>query len=214
VCEIVSGKDLHAIFQEWIYGQYYPRYEYTWQFEPQRDSTRVRLHVYQRQTNTGLFTMPIDVFVDTNEGTVLRVIQNAEADRRYTLTVPGAASNVELDRDGWILKTAAGAELTGVPGVPIASASPARLEPGRPNPFNASTVIPLELPRAGPARLAVYDAAGRLVCTLLDENLPAGRVDVRWDGRDDRGRVVATGTYFARLSAEGARLIQRLTVVK
>lgn len=210
VCESVSGKDLHPFFQQWIYGEYFPQYQYSWQFSPLGDSTRVGLRIKQAQTNTGVFTLPIDVFVDTNLGTTVQVVQNSEADQIYSLTVPGVANNVTLDRDGWILKSASGSATTAVPVTPLA----ARLEPNRPNPFNPATAIPFELPRAGRARLAVYDAAGRLVRTLVDGEVPAGRTDARWDGRDDRGRAVAAGTYYARLTAGDVRLVRALALVK
>jgi len=72
-----------------------------------------------------------------------------------------------------------------------------------PNPFNPRTEIAFVLPTAGRATLRIYDAAGRLVCSLLDADLPAGPSSVAWDGRDGAGRAVAAGAYLYRLTAGG-----------
>jgi flagellar hook assembly protein FlgD len=56
------------------------------------------------------------------------------------------------------------------------------------------------MPSRGPVRLTIYDVHGRRVSTLIDEQRDAGEHFVVWDGRDSRGRSVASGIYFARLS--------------
>lgn len=73
------------------------------------------------------------------------------------------------------------------------------LLPNRPNPFNPATVITFRLPRQERVSLRIYDLTGRRVATLVDEVLPAGEHQVRWNGRDSAGRAVASGTYFYRL---------------
>lgn len=212
VCETVSGRDLDAFFQQWIYGEYYPQYLYSWFFVPAGDSTRVNLRIRQVQANTGLFTMPLQVFVDTDGGTVVRVVENSRADQVYALTVPGAALNVGLDRDRWVLCTTAAGSGTGLPATPPAAA--ARLDPAYPNPFNPAVWIPYDLPAAGPARLAVYDARGRLVRTLAEGERPAGPGRERWDGRDGAGRPAAGGLYYARLTYGGGTWTRPLTLAR
>lgn len=75
-------------------------------------------------------------------------------------------------------------------------ASPARfgLE-SYPNPFNPMTSITFDLPTASPVRLEVFDARGRSVATLLDDELGAGLHEVTFDGSR-----LASGTYMYRLS--------------
>ena len=98
--ELASGMDLDAFFNEWIYGEYFPKYRFSW---TQTGST-VDLTIEQVQTNTGLFTLPIDVAVTTSTGTYDFVVQNQLASQDYQLTVPGTAQDVALDPDKWILK--------------------------------------------------------------------------------------------------------------
>jgi hypothetical protein len=73
-----------------------------------------------------------------------------------------------------------------------------RLAQNFPNPFNPSTRIAFDLEAPATVHLRVYDAAGRLVRSLVDEAMPAGRYVKTWDGRDGAGRQVASGIYFYR----------------
>ncbi|MFQ5599590.1 MAG: FlgD immunoglobulin-like domain containing protein, partial [Candidatus Krumholzibacteriia bacterium] len=89
------------------------------------------------------------------------------------------------------------------------------LGPNVPNPFNPSTTLRYGLERLAPVRLAIFDARGRLVRTLVDTpSAPAGFYSLTWDGQDDRGRRAASGTYHARLEVGGRVYGHRLTLLK
>ncbi|HOX25339.1 MAG TPA: DUF6345 domain-containing protein [Candidatus Krumholzibacteria bacterium] len=92
--------------------------------------------------------------------------------------------------------------ITGVIGVDDVPAV-FELAGNRPNPFNPRTTISFGLPAAGHATLRVMDVRGRLVQTLVDESLPAGRHARIWSGTDDGGRPVASGVYLYRLEFRG-----------
>ena len=83
-----------------------------------------------------------------------------------------------------------------------------------PNPFNPSTKLFFEMTAAGHARLDVYDVAGRLVATLVDEQRDAGRHHVTWDGRDAAGRASAAGVYLYRLETGDYSETKRMVLVK
>jgi len=74
------------------------------------------------------------------------------------------------------------------------------LGPPRPNPARGPTTIPFELPRRSRTTLVVYDVAGRVVRTLLDEETGPGRDARLWDGRGPVGQTVSPGVYFVRLT--------------
>ena len=107
---------------------------------------------------------------------------------------------------------AAPAVVSGVPvaGRPVGGA----LAEAVPNPFNPSTLLEFEIDRRGPVTLRIYDAAGRLVTTLVDEALPAGLHQATWDGRDATGRAMAAGVYLYRLETAGFSTTRRMTLVK
>lgn len=86
------------------------------------------------------------------------------------------------------------------------------LGPPTPNPMSSSSRLTFSLAHAGAMKLVVYDVSGRRVRVLASGVMPAGPGEVRWDGRDDRGRRVADGTYFYRLHAAGETRSGRLVV--
>ncbi|HMB71905.1 MAG TPA: FlgD immunoglobulin-like domain containing protein, partial [bacterium] len=102
---------------------------------------------------------------------------------------------------------------TAVPNV-AAVGDAGRLLGARPSPFRASTVIALDLPRAGDVTLSIHDVAGRRVRTLVRGLQPAGRMDAGWDGRDEGGRPVAAGVYLVRLDSAGGSDLAKVTVVR
>ena len=70
-----------------------------------------------------------------------------------------------------------------------------------PNPFNPSTAVHYQLQSDQHVVLRVFDPAGRLVRTLVDERKKAGSHSAVWDGRDGRGALVGSGAYFVRMRA-------------
>lgn len=84
----------------------------------------------------------------------------------------------------------------------------------RPNPFNPRTEIRFETPSAGRTRLRVYDIAGRLVRTLVDEDLRAGPHTRIWNGTDNRGHRVSSGVYLYRLEFGNRSATKKLTLLK
>lgn len=83
-----------------------------------------------------------------------------------------------------------------------------------PNPFNPLTTVRFELPKPGHAKLVVYDLSGRAVRTLVDENLPASVHQRQWDGTDDSGRRLASGSYYFRLTSGDHTAVQKVMLVK
>lgn len=73
------------------------------------------------------------------------------------------------------------------------------LEQNFPNPFNTSTQIRYTLARPGPVTVSIYDIQGRKVATLIEGNQGQGVQSVVWDGVDESGVAVPSGTYFVRL---------------
>ena len=75
------------------------------------------------------------------------------------------------------------------------------LRQNAPNPFNPVTVISYQLPREVRVRIEVFDIAGKLVATLVDEDQTPGVKSVTWDGTNADGEKVASGVYMYRMSA-------------
>ena len=207
--ETVYGASLDWFFQEWVYGMNRPRYEYAWVTSNAGDHWDLMVHVDQVQTDCGLYTMPIDIVVETPQGSTTFVVWNDALSQDFFLEVAGQPTAVYFDPDNWILKSVSPG--TGIEG--DAAVSRLALYPA-PNPFSESAGIAYEVPAAGHATLAVYDVAGRLVRTLVDSDIQAGRHSVAWDGTDGSGARAAAGVYFCRLASGSETASRKLILAK
>ena len=73
-----------------------------------------------------------------------------------------------------------------------------------PNPFNPSTTIRFDMKAKGLVTVKIYDVAGRLVRTLVNEVKDAGAYSAVWDGRNNMGADVASGIYFYKMETAGS----------
>jgi len=88
------------------------------------------------------------------------------------------------------------------------------LEQNYPNPFNPETVINFAIREAGKVSLKIYDLQGQLVRTLADEEKPAGFYSVTWNGTNDQGVRVSSGTYLYTLKVGEFEETKKLTFLK
>ena len=86
------------------------------------------------------------------------------------------------------------------------------LAPPSPNPCTGSSLVAFSLGTTTHVRLELLDTAGRLVRTLADGTLPAGRQSVSWDRRSSSGSRAPAGLYFVRMPTPGRTLTTRGTV--
>jgi hypothetical protein len=70
-----------------------------------------------------------------------------------------------------------------------------------PNPFGPQTRIGFDLPGPSHVQVVILDVRGRMVKTLVEGRMPAGRHSVTWDGRDRAGHAVPPGVYLYRIQA-------------
>jgi hypothetical protein len=91
---------------------------------------------------------------------------------------------------------------------------PTQLLRGGPNPFRHSTRIVFQVAQPELVELAIFAVDGRLV-RILDKKLwPVGRHVLTWDGRDDHGVSVSSGTYFVRFRTTEKREVTKVTVIR
>jgi len=121
-----------------------------------------------------------------------------------------SALDIHGNQSGFALLTPDDVTGNGTPKAPDAS----YLAQNYPNPFNPMTRIVFGL--SGPAHvsLKIYDASGRLLRALVNDERRAGRYEETWDGRDSSGRVVSSGIYFYRLSAGNFESTRKMILVK
>ncbi len=83
-----------------------------------------------------------------------------------------------------------------------------------PNPFNPTTKIEFNMPKAGHLSLKVYNVRGELVKTLIDETQVAGAGSIMWDGTNDQGSSVSSGVYFYEARTAGDVQVNKMALVK
>ena len=88
------------------------------------------------------------------------------------------------------------------------------LKQNYPNPFNPDTKIEFTIPASEQVSVNVYNLEGRLVKTLIDQEMRSGQHVVRWDGTNQVGTKVATGMYIYQLKTNSTVLHRRMTFVK
>ena len=88
------------------------------------------------------------------------------------------------------------------------------LAPAFPNPFNGSTQITYTLDAGTLVELRVYNALGQAVRTLLHQHQGAGTHQIHWDGKDDQGRALASGTYLLIMRAGAVRQATKMLLLR
>lgn len=83
-----------------------------------------------------------------------------------------------------------------------------------PNPARRDSRISFALPSASRVRVRVYDLRGRLVSTLHEGAMPAGRHGVTWGGTDARGARVAAGIYLYELVVGSERYTRKIARIR
>jgi len=88
------------------------------------------------------------------------------------------------------------------------------LDQNYPNPFNPSTSLTYTLKEDGSVKLRIYNIRGQLIRELIDVKQPAGQHVVEWDGLDNFGNLVPSGTYLYVLDVNGHKFTRKMAMTK
>ncbi|MFO7654309.1 MAG: FlgD immunoglobulin-like domain containing protein [Candidatus Krumholzibacteriia bacterium] len=126
---------------------------------------------------------------------------------------PGAVVVMTMDLLGNWVRQEIGIDpvTTGIGGDMTPSAPLLRVTP---NPTNPRATIYLSLVGAGRIELTVHDVAGKQVAQLANGFFTAGNHRIVWDGLDDSGRRLASGTYLVNLRCSGSVETTKVTIVR
>ena len=196
VCETVSGLSLDYFFNEWIYGEKYPHYSYSWQAIPDTSGYMVTIRVQQTTgtNNPDFFTMPIDFrLIGTSLDTTNVVLWNNSNDQYFSLHTSTIPTIVQLDPNNWILHSTT---ILGIDNEQAEVPTEFKLEQNYPNPFNPSTNIKFQIPNSAFVNLKVYDILGNEVATLVNEEKSTGSYEVNFNAKG-----LSSGIYFYTINA-------------
>ncbi|MDP5957122.1 MAG: T9SS type A sorting domain-containing protein, partial [Candidatus Marinimicrobia bacterium] len=83
-----------------------------------------------------------------------------------------------------------------------------------PNPFNPVTKVQIDVPEFGHAIIQVHDVSGRLITTLVNEELRPGFHSIQWNGKNQLGESVSSGVYILNVRFENLNISQKMLLVK
>jgi hypothetical protein len=90
-----------------------------------------------------------------------------------------------------------------------------RLYDAYPNPFNPTTTIKYTIKERAHVSLKVYNVAGQLVRTLVDEVQAPDKIQpLTWDGQNNAGQTVSSGVYFYKLSTKNFSQTKKMVLLK
>jgi len=89
-----------------------------------------------------------------------------------------------------------------------------RLAQNFPNPFNPTTTIKFDMKAKGNVTIKLYNVAGQLVKTLVNDVKDAGSYTATWDGTNNNGSKVASGIYFYRMETKGFCKTKKMVLLR
>ena len=96
----------------------------------------------------------------------------------------------------------------------VASERTFSLHQNFPNPFNPTTTILFSVHKPTRVALDIFNLLGQKIRTLFDNEVQPGTTTVVWDGNDDKGRGMSSGTYLYRLTTEGFAETRKMLLLK
>ena len=208
VAENVAGMDLNYFFQEWIYGENYPKYSVVWS-KNSLGGNRFDLALKITQntnSNPSFFTMPIQIKVNFLSGdTIITVFNNAQV-QNFNVTVASEPISITVDPDNWILKTINSVVVGVEEEIQPQTFS---LEQNYPNPFNPNTKIKFNLASNEFTTLKVYDVIGKEIATLVNNQMEAGQYEVTFDASN-----LPSGVYIYSLNAGNFKETRKMILMR
>lgn len=197
VCENISGINLDFFFDQWIFDEYYPKYEYSFNQDISTFETTVQIN--QVQADSGwrpVFEMPIQLRIDYQDNSdTLVTVWNDQQIQDFSLNLNKPITNIVFDPDEWILKQAVVLDIEdkSTNALPLLF----DLQQNYPNPFNPTTTIEFSIPKTEIVTLKIYNTIGQEVATLVSEKLTAGNYKYTWDAGS-----LASGVYYSKLKTK------------
>ncbi|MCE1163905.1 MAG: T9SS type A sorting domain-containing protein [Bacteroidetes bacterium] len=206
----VAGQDLTWFIEEWVKQPNHPAYQNTYGISNLGGgSWRVNFKASQTLSNTTFHKMPIVIKVSFTSGSdsLIRVMNDVN-NQTFLFTFNRQPTAVVFDpNNDIVIKTAT---LTvGVNNLENEVPKDFSLEQNFPNPFNPETSIKFGIPKNAFVTLKIFDATGREIAALLNEQRSAGVYTVEW-----KASSYPSGVYFYTIKAGEFSETKKMLLVK
>lgn len=103
--ETAGGKDLSTFFRQWLYQPGWPEYRLSWSWNRKEQVAEIRI----RQEQTGeLFDIPLNMVLSSGDRQETHRVRIKDREHEFRIPYPSPPAYVELDPDGWVLKSVSG----------------------------------------------------------------------------------------------------------
>ena len=104
--ETAAGMDLSVFFRQWLHQPAWPEYRLEWDWDERNRVVEIRVSQAQQ---TGLFDMPLELILLHGSRQETHRIRIKDRDSVFRIPAPAPPSSVEIDPDGWVLKSVSAA---------------------------------------------------------------------------------------------------------
>jgi TonB family protein len=153
----------------------------------------------QKMASSYLSSIPLDQWVSAEQ-------QNA--------ILEGVREQVNVGFGAPLINSVTFSNLTLTPSEYLAENREFKLHTNFPNPFNPETAIKYEVAEPVFVRMEIYNVTGQVIRTLVAEDKSPGKYETRWDGKDDQGKLVASGVYYYHINAGSFNAVKKMQLVK
>lgn len=203
VVDSVVSRDMGWFFNQWIYGQGWPKYATTHSWS----AGMLTLTIYQQQSASWpTYTMPIQVRAYSGGNDTTFLVQDSLRSQSFMIPFAAQPDSIVLDPDAWILKQIVNPP-TDVAETEVPGGS--KLFQNYPNPFNPRTTIGFRVSGLGYMTLKVFDLLGREVSTLVDGVMEPGEHMIEFNGEN-----LSSGVYIYRLNAGSHTISKSMLLLK
>jgi hypothetical protein len=212
LAEQISGKELDWFFAQWVYREGRPVLRYAWKWEGEK----LLLRMQQVQAGES-YHLPLDLAAIAGKDTIRFAFEHSGGFQEYQFAVSRRIDRVLIDPDNWVLKILQPTDFSAIADAGTTVPQSFTLQPIYPNPFTVGKkplAVSFLLRRTENVRVAVFDALGHEVATLLTKRLPTGNYEIPWDGRTASGGIAPAGIYFIRLQTDAAEAARKLVVLR
>lgn len=165
IAEEVSGQKLNYFFKEWIYGESYPKYNFTY---GQSGKTLVITLSQNRLNNPEFFTMPVEFKITTSAGEKIVTLFNDKLSQEFEVPIDGTIQSVILDPENKIMKDASAGQMINI------SAITANEDPYNfgfnisPNPTDNQLIVNYYLDKESDVKIELFDLNGRKIKSISE----------------------------------------------